>query len=82
MEKLRVGEDVSVMTFGEELDEISGAATTKMEIQWGEIGRVSTQMLLDKIAAPEKQIPSRGVKLRLRTGATCRPPSQSGGGSR
>jgi DNA-binding LacI/PurR family transcriptional regulator len=73
---LNIPKDLSLMTFGEQDYELLGTPTTKMAVQWDEIGHVAVEMLLQKILIANTALPSRHVGLKLQFGGTCAPPAK------
>jgi LacI family transcriptional regulator len=74
---LRVPQDLSLVTFDEYLVDWQSYPITTWKLPTYEMGQVAVAMLLEKMATPACQLPSRILPLTLAEGATCAPPPQA-----
>lgn len=81
---LRVGRDLSIVTYDNRLSDESGMALDTVIMPEYDLGRAAVEMLIQKIEAPGEPIPSRCLPLSLERGASSSkfiPPDVCPGGS-
>lgn len=71
---IRVPQDLSLITFGDDIQNLLGVPVSHMAIPWYQIGRVAVDMLREKVRDPARVLPTRVLAQRLEEGATCAPP--------
>jgi LacI family transcriptional regulator len=74
---IRVPQDLSILTFGEQLVDIGGVGITTMLIPWAAVGQSGSQMLLEKIANPAQVLKSRALEFEVAEGVTCSAKTES-----
>ncbi len=70
---LRVPEDLSLISFAVEPDR-PGANVTAMTLPEVRIGRIAVEMLLERMASPERRLPPKAVPMGFDPGRTIAPP--------
>ncbi len=70
---LKVPENLSIVTFSDKLENETDMAITTWLTPFYEMGRVSVEMLLGKIANPTRLLPFRALEFGFAEGQTCAP---------
>ena len=74
--RLRVPQDLSLVTIEDFVADQSGVALTTVIIPRYELGQVAVQMLLERIADPRRELAPRALPCRLVVGETTGAPAQ------
>lgn len=77
---LRVPQELSIATFGGRPNDDTGVKITTALIPEEELGKVSVEMLLQKIARPKVKLRPRRLEFGFDEGSTCAPPPARVGG--
>lgn len=71
--RLRIPEDLSLVTFGDSGMHHFGRNPTRMLNPWKDLGQAAVEMLEKKIAAPDRAIAARALPFTFEPGETCAP---------
>lgn len=71
---LRIPEDLSIITMGDEIQDSTGIALTTLVTPEYEIGRQSAALVVQRINKPGMPLPVRIVKFTLATAGSCTRP--------
>lgn len=72
--RLRVPQDLSLVTFHDQLLDDLGVGVTTLLLPEHALGRAAVRALLDKIADPSRSLPPQALTLGFEGGETCAPP--------
>ncbi len=74
--RMRIPQDLSVMTFDDHPCDSGGVAIDTMILPGYDLGQVAAEMLFEKIETTTSPLPSRALPLTLERGSSCTNPSE------
>ncbi len=76
---LRIPQDISLVTLHDKPVTEPGICISTMLIPAEEMGKAAVDMVLQKIAKPDEDLPPQAVTFGFEAGRTCAPPPESSG---